>query len=147
MSDAYSSARPTTVTVAFWLWIASTVIGLIGAIVIVAFAGDSAAIRDLQGGERDAANAALIGLAVIFIIVALLRALFAWYMLKGRNWARIVLTVLGAINIVAVAAQAGSIGVLEWIGVVLIAVAIVLQFLPSSNAYFAQSHPSRQSRA
>ncbi|MFG6404078.1 MULTISPECIES: hypothetical protein [unclassified Microbacterium] len=143
MTDPISTARPTTVTAAFWLWVAASLVGVIGGIIILAFAGDAPAIQRLDESQRAAAGAVIIGLGAWSIIVAALRVLFAWFMLRGRNWARILLTVLGALTILSVVFQAASVGVLEWISAVLVAAAIVFMYLPASRAYFAATRRPR----
>jgi len=91
---------------------------------------------------------------VIFVGVYLL---FAWKMFAGRNWARIVLTVFGALSLlsaltptsrtVTVNSETYNVTTGAWAGWVqaLLAVAgIVLMYLPLSNAYFKQSKAFRQ---
>jgi hypothetical protein len=70
-------------------------------------------------------------------------------MLNGRNWARVVLTVLAALTIVgSFSAQASvtvdgtvysaeSGQVLRWVQLALALIALILMWLAPSNAYFA----------
>lgn len=143
MSESQNSTRPTTVTAAFWLWVAATVVSAIGGIMILATAGEAPAIQQLEGAERDAASAAIVGIGVVSIIFAALRVLFAWFMYQGRNWARILLTVLGVLTVFSVLLQAGSVGILEWISAALVAIATVLMYVPASNGYFTASRRAR----
>jgi len=82
--------------------------------------------------------------------------LFALKMRAGRNWARIVLTVLSALSIGSTAHSSTTIRVNDqaftastsqavgWFGAALAVVAIVLMFMPASNAYFAAGNASGQ---
>lgn len=92
---------------------------------------------------------------VIFLVFAALYLFFAFKMNAGRNWARIVLTVVGALAVlsgfsatstVTVNGQSYSASnqVFGWIGALLAVVAIVLMFLPQSNAFFTASKAHRQ---
>lgn len=146
-SESISSARPGTVTAAFWLWIVEAVLSVIFGIVVVAVAAATPAVADLSGSQRDSAVGVLIGVAVVFIVVAVVRGLIAFAMRRGRNWARIVLTVLAALSIVATVLQGGGAGWLLWLSVVLAVVAVVLMFVPASNAWFRRGAAGAPSAA
>jgi O-antigen/teichoic acid export membrane protein len=138
------TARPATVTAAFWLWIVRSVLSIIAGIVAATVGRGMPQITELSAQEQQVAQGALIAFAVIVIILSLLEALFAYFMYRGRNWARIVVTILAALSLVALITQASASGWLEWVGAALIVVAIILQFTPSANAYFraARSAPA-----
>ena len=57
----------------------------------------------------------------------------------GKNWARIVLLVLAALQVVGVLTGAGTASWASWLGLAATVVATVLMFLPSSNPYFRRS--------
>ncbi|WDG17987.1 hypothetical protein [Microbacterium sp. Clip185] len=76
--------------------------------------------------------AAIIGLAV----GAALRILFAVYMLRGRNWARIVLLILAIIAVLAGLPAFATGNVVDILIVVVALAAAVLMYLPASNPYF-----------
>ena len=93
-------------------------------------------------------------IALVFVAVYLL---FAFKMYAGRNWARIVLTVFGALTLlsaftptnrsVTVGSEIYNIDTGAWAGWVtalLALVGIVLMFLAPSNKYFAESKAYRQ---
>ena len=97
------------------------------------------------------------GIAIgVFAVFALLYVFFAIMMYLGRNWSRIVLTVLGALGIISsftpttttvtVNDQVYSSGsqTYGYIGGVLTIIAIVLMYLPAANAYFRESKAYRQ---
>ena len=92
---------------------------------------------------------------VIGVISLALYLFFAIKMRAGRNWARIVLTVLSALSLLSSFSASASVTindqvftatssrVTEWIGVALSVVAIVLMYLTPSNLYFTASNQAR----
>jgi hypothetical protein len=84
-------------------FIANLVLGLVGA--VVTFASFDAIIdeelaRSGVSVSEDTVQAVLIASAVIGLLFVALEALFIWFAWNGRNWARIVLFVLGGLSIV-----------------------------------------------
>ncbi|KQO61511.1 hypothetical protein ASF23_11910 [Curtobacterium sp. Leaf261] len=74
----------------------------------------------------------VIGAIVFGVLFLIAFVLFAFFMRRGANWARIVLTVLTALSLLSVlgAYGVGALGVVAGI------VAVVLMFLTPSNEYF-----------
>jgi hypothetical protein len=130
---------PTTVQASFWVWVATVVLSLVGAVVGFAGSGDAlAAARSANSGLTDAqlqaiVTGTLIFAAVIAVVFAGLYLLFAFKARAGRNWARITLTVLTVLRLLALAAGVTLFGVITVVGAI---VATVLLFLPESNQYF-----------
>ena len=92
---------------AFWCWIATTVISLIGLLdpdqpglddAVAAGVRSSGATRVDVQSLVTVAKAILI---VVFLISVAIYLLFAFKMRAGRNWARITLTVFGAFTILS----------------------------------------------
>jgi hypothetical protein len=154
--DTPTSTTPTTVTASYWLYIVGAVLGLIGALVLiitipaqVAIAQDSLT-RSLQGRSTNGvdvstlANAAVVSGVVIGSIVTLvfsvLTILFAQKYRRGRNWARIVLAVFAGLQIFG-AFNINTFGVSS-IHFVVVLVALILSFLPASNAWFRAMKPA-----
>ncbi|MDY0828283.1 hypothetical protein SK224_03995 [Microbacterium sp. BG28] len=129
-----NTARPTTVTASFWLWIASVVLSAIS--ILTSLANGSYAFVDVGDNPQVAAAvgpaATIIGLAV----GAALRILFAVYMLRGRNWARIVLLILAIIAVLAGLPAFAAANIVDILIVVVVLAAAVLMYLPTSNPYF-----------
>jgi hypothetical protein len=139
-------SRPVTVVGAFWCFIATTVIGLVSAALIVLgkkSIEDAAHDANLpQGVDADrVADASTIVVAVLSVIIALLFVLFAIKLRAGRNWARIVLTVVTALDVVSILVNGGS--VLGYVGLVAAVLGVVLSFTPASNAYFSRTRTAR----
>ncbi|WP_116203127.1 hypothetical protein [Amycolatopsis circi] len=143
--------RPGTITGAFWAFVAATLVGVVGGVLLF-FSRDSLvdAMRSANGqnGTRltDAQidQAATFGIAigaVIALVVALLHLLFAFKLRAGRNWARIVLTVLTALQVVSLLFGQGTI--LGYISAVCGVVGVVLSFLPESSRYIAAAKTIR----
>ncbi|KJK52836.1 hypothetical protein UK23_02415 [Lentzea aerocolonigenes] len=139
--------RPATITAAMWIWIAGAVLSV--AVFPVLFLTNTEFFLD-QGPESDraAGEFGVRALALIFGFLMLVAAApyvaFAIVLRNGQNWARVLLTVLGAIGFLstfaimffALAAQVWQPGTAICIVVLgLTVAAVVLQFLPASNRY------------
>ncbi|MEV4053635.1 hypothetical protein AB0J55_20785 [Amycolatopsis sp. NPDC049688] len=143
--QAPAPARPGTVEGAFWAFLASTVIGLLGGVLI--FANRDGIAETLRNANRQrggnltdaqidqAVNVAMITAVVIAVVIAALYLLFAFKLRAGRNWARIVLTVLTALQLLSVLIGQSTIG--SYVAVLAAVVGVVLSFTGPSNAYFA----------
>jgi divalent metal cation (Fe/Co/Zn/Cd) transporter len=144
-------ARPGTVEGAFWAFIVAPVIGLIGGLLIFGNRDQIATtMRDAnrqRGGNLtdaqidQAVNVTMITAMVIAVIIAGLYLLFAFKLRAGRNWARIVLTVLAALQLLSVLIGQSTIG--GYLAVLAAVVGVVLSFTGPSNAYFAAAKVQR----
>jgi hypothetical protein len=148
---------PTTVNTAFWLYIASAVLSVIGGIVTVVSAGSNreTAIRqlqssgtDLHGQSAETLVNSFIGVAIGWSIVtlifwAIVFVLFAFFARRGANWARIVLTVLTVLSLFNVL-PGFPFGLLQVLASI---VAVVMLWLRPSNAWFAAIKASKAPRA
>lgn len=97
-----------------------------------------------SGLSEGAARGSVIGGLVFgFVISVALTALFAYFIGKGANWARIVYTVLGVIGILfsvsTLGGQPALLLILAVVGLVLTIAIIFLLFRPESNAYFKKA--------
>jgi hypothetical protein len=159
MTEGYSTGpvplrgtRPKEVEISFGLWIATLVLGLIGV------ALSYSQIKQVQAQminqmvaqnppinqsmiERTASSAFVFGIVLWLLVVAAMFA-FVFLMRAGRNWARIVLAVLGGLyvlfslmGVVVAGSLAGLLHLLLLVG------AIVTMFLPAANAWFASRRP------
>ncbi|KQR02848.1 hypothetical protein ASF72_06495 [Arthrobacter sp. Leaf141] len=142
--DAGTNGVPQLVTISFWLIIASAVI-----YVISMFTGlgqlDDPAMRgpiddQLEGSgvSYEDVKGFMTGSLVVFAIIGVaLYLLVAFFVRKGKNWARILGTVFAALSIIGLFGIP-SIGTL---GTVAGIVAIVLLYLPKAAPYFRKQQP------
>jgi len=137
MVNPSQRAVPTTVTASFWLWIASVVISLIA--VVILLATGAYMVADVGGNEAVAQAVAPIATIIGAFVGAALRVLFAVFMLRGRNWARIVLLILAILTALGSIATIATGGVLGIIAMLVTIVAAVLMYVPASNPYFRRA--------
>ncbi len=150
---------PKEVENAFRLWIANAVLGLIGVILTFALMGaivdaalkNAGVSRSQLGAAGEAqVRAGMITGVIIGVILIALYVFFAFQMRAGKNWARITLTVLGAIGVIfiligfggfGILLNAGPLGVLSVIltivQLLLVIGAIFFMWRPAANAYFS----------
>ncbi len=149
--QASAPPRPGTVEGAFWAFIVAPVIGLIGALLI--FGNRDQIATTLRNSNRErggnltdaqidqAVNVTMITAVVIAVVIAALYLLFAFKLRAGRNWARIVLTVLTGLQLLSVLLGQSTIG--GYLAVLAAVVGVVLSFTGPSNAYFAAAKVPR----
>ncbi|WP_127783445.1 hypothetical protein [Rhodococcus sp. X156] len=138
---------PADVDKAWKLWLASIVIGLIGTVVGLLATDRDKLKQDLiaEGSapaDVDAVvNATVVSIAVIGLIILALQLLFVFKMRAGRNWARIVLTVLGVVGVLSsvfsLSQGSGLAAVVNLVSAVVVVAAIVLMYRPAAKAYFS----------
>ncbi|WP_253771416.1 hypothetical protein [Goodfellowiella coeruleoviolacea] len=128
---------PTTVMAAFWCWLAGIVLSVLTTVLALVLPPDTA---DWLGGP----GASLLGeqareqtvTVVTGLVFGGLWAFFGFQMKAGRNWARIVLTVLVALNAVDAAVEPLLRGATGWAGLATDLATVVLMYLSSANAHF-----------
>lgn len=150
-----ATSAPTPVTAAFFVYLATAALSLITIVLTLnSDIWDQAIAEGTRGADTgnidpqqlvSIAKGIVIGVGVVFLAVYLL---FAFKMRAGRNWARITLTVFSALGLLSTFNATGSVTVNNrtftstssevtgWIGTLLAIAAIVLMYLPASNAYF-----------
>lgn len=157
-------ARPTPVVAAFWLWLAAAVAAVVSGVLV--FTSDIWAQAVASAGGASGLNGVSVPTLVSFVktvavvtmvIFVALYVFFAIKMLLGRNWARVVLTVVAALSILGSITQqaevtvdgtvysAGSGQAVRWVQAALAVLALVLMYLPAANAYFAAVKARRMS--
>lgn len=100
-----SAEQPLTVRAGIGAFVVNFVLGLVSS--LVAFTDIDDLVREASRTTDDPAvtdevlrTAILVG-AVIGLVLVVLHALFIWWAWRGRNWARIVLWVLGGLALLA----------------------------------------------
>jgi hypothetical protein len=102
--------RPVTVRAGLGAFIAVLILGLVSSIVVfaefdtilrAALAAQGATTSDLGVDSESFVRTVLIAGAVFSLVFAALEAMFIWFAWNGRNWARIVLWVLGGLGVVS----------------------------------------------
>jgi len=146
MSTPAPAKRPGAVTAAYVIWLIGAIVSLLGAIfalIVGIFALTIGAAAAGLGGA--AAGAIILVLAIIVFVIAIIELVIVSRMRAGRNWARVVLTVLGALSIASTIVQwaqdtgnAGT-GFGSAVSVIIVLIAIILMYVPAANAYFASS--------
>ncbi|WP_091390433.1 hypothetical protein [Amycolatopsis pretoriensis] len=145
-------ARPTTITIAFWAFIASTLLGLangvvtllsgdsVGQIAQTAIAGDRSDVPSVQISQvTTATNASAL---VFSVIMSLLYVVFAAKVRAGRNWARILLTVVAGLQLLAITFSQST-TTLGYMGALCAVVGAVACLAKPSNEYFAAKKAAR----
>lgn len=134
MSQTFTTAGvPRVVVASFWIWIASAVLGLLSF-----FLGLPALLAN-PAVSAPTGPGIVIGSIAGAVIGALLRVFLGLFLLRGANWSRIVLTIIGVIvlfGLVATILTGDLIGLLSGIAVI---VAAVLMWLPSARTHFRRA--------
>jgi hypothetical protein len=143
--------RPKAVDTAFTLWFVAAGVGLLSNILGLATAQDVAnEVSRRIGTTVDSSQTATgVGTTITSIVLLALWVAIVFQMRKGANWARILLTVLGVLSVLAGLFGLLLIGVLFSIGIlgvlqallgiaqlVTVIAAIVFMYKRESNAYF-----------
>ena len=146
--------RPKEVDLSFWLWVSSFVLGLVG---LLLFVGEFDAIRataveearrqaQLDGTVLDEAQLeniigiGLVAAVVIGLLVSAVQLLLAVFMRRGRNWARIILAVLGGLSVLSglysLTTGSGAQTALTVVSLLVVLGAVVTMFLPAAAPWF-----------
>lgn len=141
---------PASVTTAVKLIWVSVALGLISTIVTFAFLDDliDTAMDSGGGLDRDAARAGVIVGALVGVVLSVaIAALFAYFIGKGANWARIVYTIFIALGIVVNLFGLGGsqpiiLLLLTLVSLVLSVAILYFLFRPESNRYFSGQRPA-----
>ena len=139
------TARPATVRNGIYAFLANTLLGLLGS--IVTFADFNSLVDDAArdaGVDADSVRAGVMVGAVIGLLFLAAYLAVLWQAWQGRNWARIVLWVLGGLSVISGLLGLGNgNGFLALLGVVqlllVIAGIVFLAMKPSNEWYRAES--------
>jgi hypothetical protein len=127
----------THVQVAAWLRIVYSGLGLLGAMVVLVFAGGLAALVGSSGGQDAAAASWIVvfgaGLAAYIGLLSIPGLVAGWGMLTYRPWARILNIVLSILDLFSIP-----------VGTALGAYSLWVMFHPETVALFEGSHTPGQ---
>jgi|1186.fasta_scaffold740011_2 hypothetical protein len=137
---------PGTLVAAFFGYLVSTVSALVGAGLLLGYRDELAdALRTgmNNGGarlteeqiQRSATVAQAVGIGVL-VVLALLYLVLSFKLKAGRNWARIVLTIVTLLQVASLLATSGT--PVNYVSTAISVLALVLSYLPPSNAYVSQ---------
>jgi cytochrome c biogenesis protein CcdA len=141
-SAASVGPAPQQVNIAFWLYLVGALLSLVSLVISAATAGAtkttlqnqlSAQGQHLSDSTLSALVAFSVGVAVVFGIVFIVAyVLFALFMRRGANWARILLLILTVLSLFQILSGSGIGAGRFAVG----AVATILIFLRPANEYF-----------
>jgi hypothetical protein len=152
------NAVPSAVDTSFKLWVLNVVLSLVS-IPVMFIGGEklmTAGVPDLDPALAPAATAGLIVAALFILVASGIEFGLALRMRAGRNWARMLLAILGvlslllgalsidqAINMLSAGWEGLVVAGITLIGIPLTAAAIVYMYLPGARAHFtAPTGPS-----
>jgi hypothetical protein len=131
---------PREIVVSFWCYLVAAAIVLVNGLVSI---GSKQAVvtalhktsPTLTPSQLDSAATGAVAIAVVLAaIFAGLYVLFAFKLRAGRNWARIVLTVIAALDLLTlVSGTAGT--VVGYIGALAAVIGCVMSYMANSNGY------------
>ena len=131
--------RPTTVKAGIGAFVANVLLGLIGLLLMLTdidgYKDDVAAASATELTEDQLSAAVGVGIGVTLLILVAF-AVVLWFAWQGRNWARIVLWVLGGISVLFGLLGAAGLTFLSAIGLLLTIAGIVLLALKPSNEWY-----------
>jgi hypothetical protein len=112
-----------------WLWIAYLTLDVVLAVVAMTLARSA-----IDGGV----SRQQIAIVVVALLVDVAVLVFAVLMRGGRNWARIVLAVVGGLRVLILLfiLIAGAGGPMVAVLFLLVAAAVTTMFVPAANAWF-----------
>jgi Family of unknown function (DUF6264) len=145
-APAAPTERPSTVKLGIGAFLLSTVLGLLSSVLTFTDPDQAAAQLAREAGISESEASAFVTTGVVvsllFVAAYLLVIWFAW---QGRNWARIVLWVLGGLSLAsafgAPGAETGFLGVLQ---LLLVLVGVVALALKPSNLWYVAERDRRR---
>jgi len=127
---------------AFFGYLVSTISALVGAGLLLGYRDELAeALRTASPRltEDQIQHSATLGQAfgiAVLVVLALLYLFLSFKLKAGRNWARIVLTIVTLLQVASLAATSGT--AVNYVSTAISVLALVLSYLPPSNAYVTQ---------
>lgn len=126
-----TTERPSTVTAAFWLILIGLVFDLIGAVTTIV---GGAALAAMGGSAPAGAAAGVLIVGIMTLVLVVIELIVVFKLRNGKNWARVVITILEALGLLILLS---GMGLTQVLAAAISVVIIVLLWVPASNAYFA----------
>lgn len=147
--------RPRGVEISFWLWIINLALGAISSLVALTqidrIRAEAVSTALAQNPTLDrsmienVSTGVVIGAVVVGLLFVAAGLVFAFLMRGGRNWARIVLAVLGGLGVLfglfGLAGSTGPVLVASFVQLLLVLGAVVTMFGSAANAWFRPGRP------
>lgn len=135
---------PKQVNTAFWLYIASAAVSLVLLIIALATVGSMTTQLQQSGQLSGSAASAAVGISVTFsvifgILFIAAYVLFAVFMRRGANWARIVLLIVTVLSVFGILGGYGVGALRAILGII----ATVLIFIKPASEYFRSGRTVR----
>lgn len=124
------AALPMELKVSYWIWLVGGALGVVFGLfgLLAGFAAVA-----MFGGV----GALVLVLVLVAVVLAAAQVILAMKMKEGKQWARLALTILAALNILlSIGVSSGNGAGSNWFGTVIAVVAAVLMWLPNSQAWF-----------
>jgi hypothetical protein len=135
---------PGTILGAFWCYVASAVLIVIGGILfysqkqtLIDAARDNNPNRLTETQIEQGASTIVTFVLIVAIILGVLFAFFAFKLRAGRNWARIVLTIVAALSLLSLVLSLRNLSILPLVGELAAVVGAILSYATQSNQYIA----------
>jgi hypothetical protein len=124
---------PRVVVASFWTWLASAALGLLSFVLSLPALLASPAVSTPTG------PGIVLGSIAGAIIGVAIRVVLSLFLLRGAAWSRIVLTVIGALVLLGLAANILTGDLIGLLSVIAVVVAAVLMWLPAARAHFRRA--------
>ncbi|WP_255405307.1 hypothetical protein [Sinomonas sp. R1AF57] len=124
-----TNGLPTELKVSYWIWLIGGALG-----VVFGLFGILAGLAALA--LAGAFGALLLVLVLIGLVLAAAQVILAMKMKEGRQWARLALSGVAALNLILAIMASGGNGGPNWFGALVSVTAAVLMWVPTSRAWF-----------
>jgi len=139
---------PRPVAAAAWLMVLGACAQLVASVIAIAYAASPERLDKIQASLdtmtgtvpslEAARNTGIITVVFAGIGTVCAYLLFAWFLRKGRSWARIAVGVLVVLTCVQLVGISFPLGITTVAQIVVGALALALCYLPESSRYFAE---------
>ncbi|QCB98868.1 hypothetical protein E5206_05800 [Arthrobacter sp. PAMC25564] len=135
-----ATGMPTELTVSYWIWLITGLLGLLGG--VIGLFGSFVFLAILPG-----LGIVVLLLVLVALVLAAAQVILAMKMKEGREWARYALTIVAGISLLLALINAGAVdgrGGGNFPSFVVSLAATVLMWLPNPQAWFAGFRGSGQ---